>query len=623
MDRSPPSAPRPSTGRARQDHPPTPGRRRRGCLEHATSFLQLCADQRLPVPDHDFQTILHRAGTHLPDMLSPSEQEENCAALLWASAYLEAGQPENDWDYLSNALQNILLSLYHPLPQQSSDPHASIWKRLAAALRRHSTYNCWPPTIDVDPPDPPPCVPPLAPTRTPISTARPSSAPAPLPPPALPAPPLPSPAPPPPPIPAGHWAFLAQTPPSVVVPAGTIPQVLHNTMDPYSHLNPSQRKKLLEAIEKPGCTNDQTKPAACYLASFLLSNGEALNAVLRGLVVGMGCRSELLDDSGLAVPGEKDPHGVDYETNMLRYAKIYNEIPWTNGALPYATIVQLRKMVCFCYHRALTHSASYYCDHIQRNVKRMCEEIPRFLEGAVDKISTSHQSDPAHLQWWNSNKDIFAQYYPCIAEHILGKSGITEDAIRAEISSVFAVPPMANARPHWPTLPPPLPAPVAPPPPHLPPPPLPPPSMPPPQPHAAPSSSLPQASGSGTAQPPGSRRRVGPPWPSSRSGGRFTARPCSPAIVGDDIGIPMPSVPTTCMCAASSLAGMHRSWECPLAFFAKFRSCPGFLPTGAKDPAAWHSSGTALLPATRALWQTFIATHALAKARDALGDVTF
>ena len=72
-------------------------------------------------------------------MLSANEQEENCAALLWASAYLEAGQPEDDWDYLSDALQNILLSLYHPLPQQSSDPHASIWKLLAAALRRHST----------------------------------------------------------------------------------------------------------------------------------------------------------------------------------------------------------------------------------------------------------------------------------------------------------------------------------------------------------------------------------------------------------------------------------------------------------------------------------------------------
>jgi len=563
---------------------------------------------------------LHRAGTYLPDMLSPSEQEENCAALLWASAYLEAGQPEDDWDYLSDALQNILLSLYHPLPQQPSDPHASIWKRLATALRRHSTYNCWPPTIDVDPPDPPPYVPPHAPTQTPISTARPSSAPAPPPAPAFPAPPLPPPALPPPTSPAGHWAFLAQTPPSVVVPAGTIPLVLHNTMDPYSHLNPNQRKKLLEAIEKPGCTNDQTKPAACYLASFLLSNGEALNALLRGLVVGLGCRSVLLDAYGLAVPGEQDPHGVDYETSVLRYARIYNEISWTAGALSFANTAQLRKMVTFCYHRALAHSASYFCDHIQRNVQRMCIEIPKFLDGAVDKISTAHQSDALHLQWWNTNKDIFALYYPCIAEHILGKSGITEEVVRAEISSVFAVPPMANALPHWAPLPAALPASPAPPPAYFHPSPLPLPSMPPPPArtvpplHPAPHAQPPAPSG-GTAQQPASRR------PSPRLG--FLAKPCSPVIVGDDIGIPMLVVPTCCSCAASSLAGPHRTWECPLNFFAKFHECPGFLPTGAKDPTAWHPSGTALLPATRALWRSFIAKHALPKARDAPGDVAF
>ena len=118
-----------------------------------------------------------------------------------------------------------------------------------------------------------------------------------------------------------------------MVLAGTIPQVLHNTMDLYSHLNPSQRKKLLEAIEKPGCTNDQTKPAACYLASFLLSNGEALNVLLRGLVIGLGCRSVLLDARGLAIPSDRDPHGVEFETNTLRHAKIYNEIPWTAGPL--------------------------------------------------------------------------------------------------------------------------------------------------------------------------------------------------------------------------------------------------------------------------------------------------
>ena len=94
----------------------------------------------------------------------------------------------------------------------------------------------------------------------------------------------------------------------------------------------------------------------------------------------------------------------------------------------------------------------------------MCIEIPKFLDGAVDKISSAHQSDAPLLQWWNTNKEIFALYYPCIAEHILGKSSITEEVVLAEISSVFDVPPMANALPHWAALPAPLPASSAPPP---------------------------------------------------------------------------------------------------------------------------------------------------------------
>ena len=69
---------------------------------------------------------------------------------------------------------------------------------------------------------------------------------------------------------------------------------------------------MLEAMEKPGCTNNQTRLAACYLSSFLLSNGEALNSLLRGLVVGLRCRSVLLDDRGMAISLDSDPHSTEY-----------------------------------------------------------------------------------------------------------------------------------------------------------------------------------------------------------------------------------------------------------------------------------------------------------------------
>ena len=85
----------------------------------------------------------------------------------------------------------------------------------------------------------------------------------------------------------------------------------------------------------------------------------------------------------------------------------------------------------------------------------------------------------------------------------------------------------------------------------------------------------------------------------------------------------MPIVPSCCACASSLLAGSHRVWECPLHYFAKFQSCPGFLPNGAKDPAAWNPSRNSLLPSTRAQRRTFIAKHALKIVNDALGSVAF
>ena len=52
------------------------------------------------------------------------------------------------------------------------------------------------------------------------------------------------------------------------------------------------------------------------LSSFLLSNGEVLNSLLRGLVVGLGCRSVLLDDRGMAISLDSDPHSSEYEGHV-------------------------------------------------------------------------------------------------------------------------------------------------------------------------------------------------------------------------------------------------------------------------------------------------------------------
>ena len=58
-------------------------------------------------------------------------------------------------------------------------------------------------------------------------------------------------------------------------------------------------------------------------------------------------------------------------------------------------------------------------------------------------------------------------------------------------------------------------------------------------------------------------------------------------------------------------AGPHPTWNCPLRFFSVRQTCPGFLPSGERDPTAWVNGD--LTDATRTLWQAFDATLRLAK----------
>ena len=58
-------------------------------------------------------------------------------------------------------------------------------------------------------------------------------------------------------------------------------------------------------------------------------------------------------------------------------------------------------------------------------------------------------------------------------------------------------------------------------------------------------------------------------------------------------------------------------WECPLRFYSNFGRCPGFLPDGSRDPAAW--AGDDITAATKKGWSDFIAGHGLQSAISADG----
>ena len=63
-----------------------------------------------------------------------------------------------------------------------------------------------------------------------------------------------------------------------------------------------------------------------------------------------------------------------------------------------------------------------------------------------------------------------------------------------------------------------------------------------------------------------------------------------------------------CRCGeALGFPGPHATWNCPLRYFARRGSCPGFLPTGERDPAAW--AGDNITDETKRRWKRFVSAH--------------
>jgi hypothetical protein len=69
-----------------------------------------------------------------------------------------------------------------------------------------------------------------------------------------------------------------------------------------------------------------------------------------------------------------------------------------------------------------------------------------------------------------------------------------------------------------------------------------------------------------------------------------------------------------CGCAAKHgpayLPGPHATWDCPFRYMTRCGSCPGFLPSGQKDPAQWN--GDRLTARARQAWVKLIKDFDLA-----------
>jgi len=663
----PPGSPRPRGRRRRPPAPaPPPDRsaapghgtrprrpRQRGSRsvspsadEQAPNFVDRCFAWSLALPKDNFLSALERAGAGAPPFMDPRDLEERCAAIAWMNAFLDADGDPNEWAKLPEHMRRTLLSLF-PLPRlRAGGTSLSKWERLAFAVPLSRRLACRRPRSPVEvvhvqgSPSPDPADP-ASTHGGPINTSRSqdplSRHPAPRQPSSCSGPPSqrrrPR-APTPEADGAAYWGprLLNNDEPSELVTPDSMPKALWNAMDPRPDMSLDKKAKFNDNLSKPGLANDQLHPAFIFTYSLDLHSGTALDVHARAHALAAAARSIQLDVDGHLLSPKKDPSRFTNRSELREHAGYWHKVGWIFSPITYQDINAIKEAIEFVYSRCVQRSETYHVKAIQKGVMRIYKESQSFFDTALHLIADSHQYEPAHLQWWKGNKDIYTLLYPFYAEHILGQSAITADALKAEVGRLFAVPPMASYLTHGPLAYHPSPvathqaAPALPAPQLAAPPPPPPYVAPTPAPAAAAPKFLPPVPPFAITTPPAPKLTPPASRPTSKLPGpkTFIGRPCSMAIVGMDVAVALPTARPACGCAAAPLLpGPHRVWECPLSYFARFGSCPGFLPSGARDPAAWITPAANtgnLLPAAKAAWRAFIAAHHLERSNDALGD---
>ena len=103
------------------------------------------------------------------------------------------------------------------------------------------------------------------------------------------------------------------------------------------------------------------------------------------------------------------------------------------------------------------------------------------------------------------------------------------------------------------------------------------------------------------------------------SGRPFLGIPVSPDIIGT-LAITGGTLLANPQCR--ECRGPHNAWECPTVYIRHTGvPPPGFLASGARDPAAW--AGGSITPAARAAWPAYITAHRLHRSKHAVADPAF
>ena len=575
------------------------------------SFVQLCRSAKIaPTAPAQRLQFLKDAGIPAPEGLGAKPLAERCAALAWARDSLQNDVDPETWStLLTPALLQYLQGLYVLPPHKGTAPPPSNVRRLADII---ITYT----------PDDPAAAAPQAPQPQAqpnqaggINTTRPDGQGAGA-----------SSAPPPPPTPPNPHGGAITSP-------GKRKWMMHDelldaldpavyqSLDLASGMPYKSRVKLQESCRKGDMANllDRTTSAAFSHHTLLtLSDGAHFDPPIRGLALAGAGRSATVPGA----PGQTLSDTVTRDAHLRTLRECWQEaLPAfaADGELSGSHVDNLWRGAHFIFTVRAARSATWGVPEVETACNEQLSSLSAYRSAVASVINRVARAYAGVDIPRAVNRAYLQFFLPFWWEHILERGRLDASAAEKQVTLILSpraapAPAVAAApvAPAQPAAPPPLtPAPWPfPPPPvyhYLPPAPLPP--------YPPPTGATPYP------RPAPPHAGPTPPHPPQRGGPTtlFAGKPLAPVIVGNNFGIEPPAGSKPCTCAISRKfpGRMHRAFECPFRYFTVCGSCPGWTPTGDRDPASWL--GDDITAACQEKWRTFAAP--LLTARVANGSV--
>ena len=552
------------------------------------NFVNMCKAAKIALPAAGARpTFLTDAGA-IPSV-AIARDAERCAALAWARDSLNNNVDPESWPTtLDAALTNTLMSLYALPPYKGPLPIPSNARRLADVIILYMPGAAPP---DNAPPPPQPDG---------ININRGAGA-----------PPMPVQGPPPPPANAGgtgapHGSADSSPPPKRkwlmhADLSRLLPPDVYHALDSSAGMETSKRAKLQESCLKHDlsmvldCT---TSAAFSHQMALALSDRAHFDPLARGLAFACAGRS--------APASADESHNLADSINQDAFlGSMRNH--WNAMTAAFASDTELSSShtnnlwagPTFIMRLRAARSATWGVPEVEASCRAQLLALPAYRSAIATAITRVASTFVGAAAARSVNKAYLTFFSPFWSEHLLERGRLSREETEKFVKGLLDAPAPALA---------PAPPPVQP----LPtPPPAPPPAQWPPTPPPVPVYYPPALPHGYYGTPPAAPTpppAYRPPAPTPGANlPVFVGKPTSPVIIGNNFGLA--NIPTgrPCPCAVTSAypTRAHRTFECPLKYWAFRGGCPGWTAAGVRIPSHWN--GDDITTACQMEWRTFAA----------------